>query len=225
VTNIRYLALRLIARYPLDRTLTLILGLLAREEDHEVVSVAYEVILRGLDRDPRPLIDAALKSEDPRTRPHLMELLCRGTWAQEHAFNMLTSLLRQPLALPINDPQAFLRMCVTLMENGSLTLVHGWLFATTDAIRRALLERLRDALRDPNRSFPPLPLDFISFHLANGDAASRTLFYELVGMSLQSAGIPMVTAQLLKESDEAALAAGREALRRLISEAPVLERT
>lgn len=219
VMNIRYLCLQLMDWYPLSQTLDSIFGLLVYEEDDEVIRMSYEILLRKVGANPIPLVSAAREYPERKAiQGHLVRMLGMRRWGSERAFDLLYGLMLEPMNLPAKDPGSFISLCVSLLGNGTLALEKAWLFFPSDELRHVMLRELRGVMSDVEKRFPPLPLDFLAFHLAGQDAAARALLYDIVGLSGQREGIPLMTGWLLKETDEGALRSGRESLGRLIRE-------
>ncbi|MFH1724254.1 MAG: HEAT repeat domain-containing protein [Elusimicrobiota bacterium] len=221
VTNIRYLSLQILEWYPVEAWVQPVLRMLCGETDDEVCRTAYRIVTKKVGGNPVPIIAAVREYPDQKAvRNHLVQMLGWRKWDPKRVFDMLYGLMLEPINLPVKDRQAFLVLCVRLLEYGSMTLERIWPFAPSDSLKRLLLEKIRDGMKDPKRVFPPLPLDFLAGHFRDVDPVSRSLFYEIVGMSRQAEGIGLLTACLLRESEPAALSAGQEGLRRLVREAP-----
>jgi len=220
VLNIRYLSVQIAAWYPLKDTLPSLLELIAVEADRTVMETAEDIILGKLGGNPVTLVAAVRGFKGfKKILPSLVRILGLERWDGDRGYDLLYGLMIPPIELPRSSPTDFTALCIRLLESGSLSMEKIWLFLPGEAQRRRFLEGIRDAMADGKRAFPPVPLDFLSFHLAGSGPKERALFYELAGRSMQPEGVAMLTSAVLKERSGGPLDSAREGLRRLLREA------
>jgi HEAT repeat protein len=220
VVNIRYLSAQILAYYPAEGNREALVAALEREDDDAVVSTIRSLLVDGLGRDPLPLIEAvkARGAAEPLTLG-LATMLRMRAWNPDLAYPVLLGISRPPVSLPECDEAAFIGTLLHLVETESILFQEAWLFVAEEQLQKDFLEGLRDAMRDPARDFPPMPLEFLAFHLESGRPEERRFFYELLRLDDRDQGVPILVRMLLEEEDDAALEEGRRQLRVLAREA------
>lgn len=219
VINIRYLSLQALSWYPVDVKLEALLDLLVQEPATETIDAARLQILKGLAGNPMPLI-LAYQAHVQRAAltDHLVKILTSARWDEAHVFDVFCRLDVEPISLLDNHPEAFFTIAIHMMEKGQVALEKVWLFLSSDPMRFLFLGLLKLALQDDKRHFPPLPLDYLIFHLGDKEESVRCLLYELILLNRRKEGIAALTGRLLREEGALALAKGQDCLRGLVWE-------
>jgi HEAT repeat protein len=220
VLNIRYLSLQALACYPFEKRLLPILDMLAKETSADVVRTAYRQMLKGLGRDPMPLVTAwrGHPHRDVLTG-HVVKVLTSQSWDFDLVFQLLHVLIGPPLLLLERRPEAFYFVCAHMMERGGVSLEKVWLFLGEGPKLKGFLEHLLSFMRSPHRHFTPLPLEVLAFHLASAEPELRILYYRLLGAERRAESAEALSSALRREMDERCLAEGKASLRAMLTEA------
>ncbi|MBI5208768.1 MAG: HEAT repeat domain-containing protein [Elusimicrobia bacterium] len=221
VLNMRYLALQTLAWYPLEGKVRGLLDLLCREASPDVVRAVYRQFLRGLGRDPTPLVRAlAEHPEHPRLMGHMVRVLTSQAWSPEVSLPLLELLMEPPLGLLDENPEAFFAVCAHLMESRGILLQTIWTMLGSDQMRRRFLEIVLSFRGNPKRRFPALPVAFLHAELASGPAEHRRLYYRLLESDATVDAAEALTVSLVGEDDASCRRVGADALRRVVAGAP-----
>ena len=218
VVNTRYLSLETLVWYPLSDKLPAILGLLTRETITDTVRSATTQIVKGLGRDPRPLL-RALREHPGRAMlvGHSVRILTGQSWDPRSVPEVLDILRRPPLELFAASPETFLTVCIHFLRDSSLSFESLWEMLDTPERRLLFMRMLASFLAGAGRTIPPLPVAMLASHLAGGGPEERTLLYEVLSRDSHPDAIEQLAVLLLREKDPACAAAGRAALNRLLA--------
>lgn len=217
VINIRYLALQILAWFPLHGKLEALLDVLATEFDPEVVATVSKQILNGLGSDPAPLaIGLAAHPKRSSLLGHAVRLFTAQNWDPQLSRALLGILAAPPLSLLEKNPETYLAVCAHLYGLGSVTFQDLWEMAGDDDKRRLFLKLLAAFMRDTRRRFPALPLAFLAAQAAAGDSELRALIYSVLAADGRIDSTEALTSALSKEKDPETRARGADMMRRLL---------
>lgn len=217
VVNTRYLSLESLAWYPIEQKLPSILGLMTREDIPETVRTASAQLVKGLGRDPRPLLRAL--REHPGHAGlvgHTVRILTSQGWSPAAVPETLDLLRLPPIALLLKNPETFFTVCIHFLRDSSISFEAVWAMIETPESLRLFLRVLSSSLAGTDLGFPPLPIALLSARLSDADPEMRMLLYEILSRDRQTDAVEELAALVLRETDEACVSAGRAALRRAL---------
>ncbi|MBI3298163.1 MAG: HEAT repeat domain-containing protein [Elusimicrobia bacterium] len=220
VINIRYLALQILAWFPLAGKLDALLSVLASEADVEVVATVSKQILHGLGRDPIPLA-LALTTHPERAglMGHAVRLLTAQSWDPVLAPVLLDLLREPPLSLLDSRPETYLSVCAHLYSHGAVTLQGIWEGLADDGQRALFLRLLTSFMFDTHRRFPPLPLEFLALRAGAGDPQLRGLWHAMLATDGRVESVSALAAALAREKDPEVGTRGAALMRRFLTKA------
>jgi HEAT repeat protein len=220
--NVRYMALQILAWYPIETTIRPILDFLTREAQPDIAQAAIRRLSRDLGADPLPLVEAV--RAHPKAKSllgHAMRILTGQSWDPRRSVDLLAALRQAPLSLLDELPETYLAVATHLIEQGSAGLEEVWESIPDARRRKIFLALLASFMADTRRRFPALPLAWLSDRLERSDEAARRLFYELLLADGSNASLECLTVNLARESDPAIRAHTAARLkRRLLEETP-----
>ena len=217
VINIRYLALQILAWFPLTGKLEALLDTLAVEADPEVVGTVSKQILHGLGADPVPLaLGLAAHPKRSVLMGHGVRLLTAKNWDPLLARPLMSILAAPPLAMLSSTPETYLTIGLHLYSLASVTFQDLWEFCATDDVRRLLLRLTVTFLADSRRRLPPLPLEFLTGVAGAGDADLRSLVYSVMAGEERPEAAEALTVLALREPDPAVKQHAAMLMRRLM---------
>lgn len=217
VINIRYLALQILAWFPLTGKLEALLDTLAVEPDPEVVATVSKQVLHGLGADPVPLaLGVAVHPKRPVLLGHAVRLLTAKNWDPRLARPLLAILAAPPLGMLESTPETYLLVGIHLFSLGSVTFQDLWEDAGTPGRRKLLLRLMATFMADSRRRLPPLPQEFLARLAEGGDAELRGLVYALLAGEERPDSAETLASLLLRERDPEARSRGAELMRRLL---------
>lgn len=217
VINIRYLALQILAWFPLHGKLEALMDVLAAESDPEVVATVSKQILTGLGADPVPLaIGLASHPKRSSLMGHGVRLLTAQNWDPRLARPLLGILAAPPLSMRDSTPETYFLIGIHLYSLGSVTFQDLWEECGTDPRRRLLMRLLATFMADTRRKMPALPLDSLCAFIKDGDAELRGLVYSLLAAEDRPESTETLAVLLYREKDPDARARGAGLLRRVL---------
>lgn len=218
VLNMRYLALQVLAWYPLAQTLPHLLDLLAREISPDVVRTVHRQLSQGLGSDPRPLIEGlARHPECRRIIHHAVKILTGRAWDVNVSLPVLERLNAKPIDLLAQSPESFFAVCAHMIEHKGILFQTVWTLLDVDALRIRFLEVLLSFMRNTRRRFPPLPLNYLEAQIKGEGPEFRELHYRLLEADGSPAAAQSLAAALIREENEACQRTGAAALDRLVT--------
>lgn len=215
--NMRYLAIRTLAWYPLPAFLAPLLGLLAREYEPETVRTSEAVLVKKLGRDPSPMLQALAAHPDrQRLMGHTVRILTSQSWAKETVPELIETLRQPPFSLLKENPETFFAVCIHMLRDESLAFDAVLAMVESPRLRTLFLRELASFLHSRELDFPPLPVDALLELLAAGDAGDRRLLYRILGQDRRPASAAAVSGLLAREDDPECLAEGAASMRRIV---------
>ncbi|MDE2291337.1 MAG: hypothetical protein KGL53_04580, partial [Elusimicrobia bacterium] len=212
-----YLALQILAWFPLSAKMEALLDMLLEESDPEVVATISRQILAGLGSDPIPLA-AALGAHPGRARlmGHAVRLFTAQNWDPTLAPTLLAILAHPPLSLADSSPATYAAVCAHLFSYGAVTLQELWRLLGEEGRRKLLLRLLVSFMRDRARLFPALPLEFLADAASEGDPERRELLYALLAEDGRPDSAEALAAALSRESDDSLRSRGAGFMRAML---------
>ena len=215
--NFRYLGAQILAWYPLDRVLPVLIRHLPAESDETTVETIDSILIRKLDRNPMPLIRAL--EDDPKNAaafPHACRIFSEGYWKKEHVPELLNFLLKNPSARTEEDRGALVAALISLFEKNIARLDQFWDSLKDRKLRMKFLEKLKDGMQTLGPKALRVERGFIAKNLVAGDHWERALLYQIARFSGDLKCLDAVVDSLLREEDPACLSSGRQALGALV---------
>lgn len=215
--NMRYLAIRTLAWYPLSSFHAPLLGLLAREHEPETVRTSESVLVKKLGRDPLPMLRELSSHPDRRNlMGHAVRILTSQSWAKETVPELVRILREPPFSFLEENPETFLTVCIHLLRDESLSFDAVLDITSSPRLRSLFLRQLASFLTSRERDFPPLPVDALLGLLGGGDAGDRRLLYRILGQDRRPACAAAVSGLLAREKDQECLAEGAASMRHIV---------